>query len=222
MCLNSLYNFNLYANKVLIEYFLLFARILLNLSTNINAISFFFLVEMVYERSKHVKLNQIAAMLLKSILHTYGRRLQILLLYILFILLFCSVVLTGRTRNLDKSRYLTLTFNLYRNPIYFYRIGENLDDNPFMRSVAHQYAATRKYVDKEVNIHSRRIPMETKIADFALKLNPSEVSFVNKYFIAGASFKKKYIVVWLNNKAFHTAPLSLNAVHNALLRYVLH
>lgn len=188
----------------------------------INFCYFFFVVEIDYERSKREKLNQFTALLLKSILHSCGSKLQISLLYATFIVLLCTAILTGRTKYVDNSTPFPFTFNTYRRPIIFYRQSNNLFKNPIVNGTAYQYTRLEAYVNANVNVHFHRIPAKTKIADFLVKLNPSEMSFVNKHFIAGASFKNKFIVVWLNNKAFHTAPLTLNTIHNALLRYVLY
>lgn len=37
-------------------------------------------------------------------------------------------------------------------------------------------------------------------------------------FMIGASFKSDSITAWFNNQAFHTAPLAVNTLNNAILR----
>lgn len=41
---------------------------------------------------------------------------------------------------------------------------------------------------------------------------------VNSYYMVATSVTKKNITAWFNNQAFHTAPLSVNLIYNAILK----
>jgi hypothetical protein len=40
---------------------------------------------------------------------------------------------------------------------------------------------------------------------------------VNSRYIIGASISKQNVTAWFNNQPYHSAPISLNTVHNAIL-----
>ncbi|XP_017071938.1 phospholipid-transporting ATPase ABCA3 [Drosophila eugracilis] len=55
-----------------------------------------------------------------------------------------------------------------------------------------------------------------KFEDFILSFNKSQNRRVDFAFLAGLTVDKEKLTVWLNNKPLHTAPLTLNLLHNAL------
>lgn len=51
--------------------------------------------------------------------------------------------------------------------------------------------------------------------------NSSHYEVDSKYFAAVSFAEDSTIIAWFNNEAYHTAPLSLNLVHNAVVRAIL-
>lgn len=46
----------------------------------------------------------------------------------------------------------------------------------------------------------------------------SSVSNANLNFMVGATFNEDIITAWFNNQGYHTAPLSINLINNAILK----
>ncbi|XP_030372011.1 ATP-binding cassette sub-family A member 2-like [Scaptodrosophila lebanonensis] len=66
--------------------------------------------------------------------------------------------------------------------------------------------------------------LSTSGADFEeyiLDVSKEKLFLVDKEYVAGATISESNLTVWLNNKPFHTAPLTLNILHNALARHLL-
>lgn len=61
---------------------------------------------------------------------------------------------------------------------------------------------------------------EEKIENHFLALAVKELVTVNSQYMCGLSFNSttSRLIAWFNNQAFHTLPLSLNAIHNAMVK----
>ncbi|XP_030374323.1 ATP-binding cassette sub-family A member 3 [Scaptodrosophila lebanonensis] len=57
--------------------------------------------------------------------------------------------------------------------------------------------------------------------NYILKASEEQRARVDAKYLAGVTIEEGNITVWFNNKPFHTAPLALNLLHNALARQVL-
>lgn len=47
------------------------------------------------------------------------------------------------------------------------------------------------------------------------------LSNVNLNYMVGTTFNDSVITVWFNNQAYHTVPLTINLINNAILKYVI-
>lgn len=56
--------------------------------------------------------------------------------------------------------------------------------------------------------------------DTILKEYRASVSNVNLNYMVGATFEDNTITAWFNNQAFHTVPLTVNLINNAILKCV--
>lgn len=54
---------------------------------------------------------------------------------------------------------------------------------------------------------------ETILNEYAISM-----SNVNLNFMVGTTFENNAIIAWFNNQAFHTVPLTVNLINNAILR----
>lgn len=80
----------------------------------------------------------------------------------------------------------------------------------------------------EVNAQSKNAKLEiTKSQDmeaYFLELAAPNPARVNRNYLAGATFNKfdnGTIIAWYNGQPFHTAPLTLNLVHNAIVKTMI-
>lgn len=64
------------------------------------------------------------------------------------------------------------------------------------------------------------MPIQDDIENHFLTLAGRKLVTVNSQYMAGLSFNSttNHIVAWFNNQAFHTSPLSLNEIHNAMVK----
>lgn len=58
----------------------------------------------------------------------------------------------------------------------------------------------------------------TAIQQYILDRYAKSVPRTNMDYMIGASITNENITAWFNNQAFHTVPLTINKIHNALLR----
>lgn len=58
------------------------------------------------------------------------------------------------------------------------------------------------------------------LEDYFIKISEKEISYTNLHYIAAATIDKakNTITAWFNGQPYHSAPLSLNLIHNALIR----
>ena len=77
------------------------------------------------------------------------------------------------------------------------------------------------YLDMFKNIYSPTHKLSIVEKKFAVEiLNQYDISKskTNLNFMTGATFTDDSLTVWFNNQAFHTAPLTLNLMNNAILK----
>jgi hypothetical protein len=54
--------------------------------------------------------------------------------------------------------------------------------------------------------------------DTILKEYDNSISNVNLNYMVGTTFEDNSIIAWFNNQAYHTVPLTVNLINNAILR----
>ncbi|KAH8342539.1 hypothetical protein KR059_012502, partial [Drosophila kikkawai] len=93
-----------------------------------------------------------------------------------------------------------------------------LEDNSLMSALARAYV-------KHIEMYKNRTELLTTdgvgFEKYILGLDENWNHRLDYSFIAGATLDTKKCIVWLNNKAMHTAPLTLNLLHNAIARTYL-
>lgn len=174
-------------------------------------------LDIIYDRSKYVKFNQFLAMLLKSILHTYRSKAHLISMYLLYFAMIVAAIFTA-SRTINEPQMLTYGIEQYKEPVVFYQKSESIMDFSFMNLVVYEYTSKSTYENIEVEYYV--IPTEVSVDDLLTRLSTIDLAKIEKRFIAGATFENNSIIAWLNNEPLHTAPLTINLVHNALLRYV--
>ncbi|XP_030373286.1 ATP-binding cassette sub-family A member 3-like [Scaptodrosophila lebanonensis] len=170
--------------------------------------------EDVYESNSRTRCRmRWRAMLRKKVLTT-KRSLWILVMQLLLPLLFMVMTLSI-TMNLDpfpKLLPLDISFNIYPDA---YVVLENKTGKE-TGGIATAYA-------KHVEGNSGKL-LNTNGAsfeDYILGAAKEDRTGVDRTYIAGATISEKNLTVWLNNKPYHTAPLTLNILHNAMARHFL-
>ncbi|XP_030384717.1 ATP-binding cassette sub-family A member 3-like [Scaptodrosophila lebanonensis] len=78
--------------------------------------------------------------------------------------------------------------------------------------------AYKKVVGKDAGLLNTK---GSSFEDYILKESKENRALVDQKYVAGATISETNLTVWLNNKPLHTAPLTLNLMHNAMARKLL-
>jgi ATP-binding cassette, subfamily A (ABC1), member 3 len=102
---------------------------------------------------------------------------------------------------------LPITLDEYLSPVTVLEIGNVT--NSFVNEVLDGYkkffqSSSKSYLEKQT--------------DFESYILNESISSVNLKNMVGATFKDDRITAWFNNQGFHTAPLSVNIINNAILQ----
>lgn len=56
--------------------------------------------------------------------------------------------------------------------------------------------------------------------NYFIKLATANLVSTNRDYLIGATIKNNELISWFNGQAFHSAPLSLNELHNTIIRSI--
>ncbi|XP_017869309.1 PREDICTED: ATP-binding cassette sub-family A member 3 [Drosophila arizonae] len=163
--------------------------------------------------------NQWAAMLYKKMLYTYRNKVLFLvqnLLPILFVALTIMVSRSGGT-NADLP---AIELDLTQYPVAV-SVMEALPGPPG----SSQGALIAKSYKQLATSYGPAYTLETtgnqSFSDYILELGKTIQLRINARYLVGATIGENSITTWLNNQLLHTAPLTLNMVHNAIARALI-
>lgn len=72
------------------------------------------------------------------------------------------------------------------------------------------------------SLNAKVVTTDKNLDSFLLNVaNESLQTYIYQYVAAASTFSNGTILAWFNNQFYHTASLSLNLVHNAILRAVI-
>ncbi|XP_017058999.1 phospholipid-transporting ATPase ABCA3 [Drosophila ficusphila] len=148
------------------------------------------------------------ALLLKKIFVTF-KNYWIILIHVLLPLIVMVMTILN-------SRGGRIYYELPAMPISLYQYDKSyviLDGNATdeASSLAKDYSKHLEQYDDRVKLISTN-----DFEDYILSMGKTEVRRVDFNFLAGVTIASDNLTVWLNNKPLHTAPLTLNLLHNAL------
>lgn len=93
----------------------------------------------------------------------------------------------------------------------------NISDRPNLLKIAKEYENYVKHETSDSNFEEISVGFE----DFILNLYKTILVRINTKYVAAATFYPQNITAWLNNQPLHTAPLTVNLIHNAMARAYL-
>lgn len=172
-----------------------------------------------YERSTHSKLDKFRAMLLKNTLQSYRRKSHILTIYLTSAFFICFALMTFSAGLLDQPSVLEFGLRQYKKPGVFYHVEGNFSKPSLMEYVSFQYRLLCKQENDLTQFYV--VQPLTSVNDDVLSTRHHQLPLIKKELVAGASFKDDEIIAWLNNEILHAAPITMNLVHNALIRFLL-
>ncbi|XP_064556074.1 phospholipid-transporting ATPase ABCA3 isoform X2 [Drosophila montana] len=163
--------------------------------------------------------NQWHAMIYKKAIYSYRKVLLLILQN--FMAIFFVVLTIMIVRSLGVSRDLPpITIGLTQYPVavtVMERV-QGLAENSLNYRIAKKYEDLAKSFGSDYTYESTGDKPFTK---YILDLSASLQVWINARYLAAASFGNDKIIAWLNNQPLHTAPLTINMVHNAIARELI-
>ena len=163
-----------------------------------------------------LKMSQIYALVIKKLIYS-SRNYILLLIQLLVPVLFVFMTMAAEdflTGGIDLPE-LSISFDSYLKTVTVLEQGF-IETKSFEEQVFNSYQEMFKTLSNEHELISTQTNMEQAI------LEQYEISNAktNLYFMAGLTVDQDNITAWFNNQGYHTAPLAINLVNNAILKYV--
>ncbi|KAG5683919.1 hypothetical protein PVAND_013177 [Polypedilum vanderplanki] len=154
--------------------------------------------------------NQILAMAMKKFFYMIR---NYMMLFIQFFIPALFIVITMLMEDLFDGDQdlpeLQISFREYIRTITTYEIAGNQNI----------FASYKAFFDDLPDEHVLRTTEENlNLEDTILKEYRLSLSNVNLNYMVGTTFNESSITAWFNNQAFHTAPLTINLINNAILK----
>lgn len=157
-------------------------------------------------------------MFLKKFLYT-RRNLPMLIIQIIMPIYFVFItVQVARTQaTFRELKPLHINLQSYGGLAMTLMEKSNISNQPELLKIAKEY---ENYVKHETS-DSNFVEISVGFEDFILKLYKTILVRINTKYVAAATFYPENITAWLNNQPLHTAPLTVNLIHNAMARAYL-
>ncbi|GAB0097260.1 ATP-binding cassette sub-family A member 3 [Sergentomyia squamirostris] len=161
--------------------------------------------------------NQWRAMFMKKIFYTIRNWILFLLQNLIPIAFLVMSILIVRTFQVNwYLPELRMSFKPYiNNPVTIVQRNYFVGTDPDVAiDIYNEYVALFENPDTERTLIQTDIHMELK----ALEEAERNIVAFNSRYLVGATIGGSQITAWFNNQPFHTIPLSLDVVYNAILR----
>ncbi|XP_068150684.1 phospholipid-transporting ATPase ABCA3-like [Drosophila tropicalis] len=139
------------------------------------------------------------------------RNYWVLILQILIPIVFTSLIII----NSRGGRIYYELPEILISPLQYRESVAVIEDRTSNSPLANAYASyVESFGARFTLINTNNVPFEEFILDTA----KGQRQTVDAKYIAGVTIDESKLTVWLNNQPFHTAPLTLNVLHNAFAR----
>lgn len=158
--------------------------------------------------------SQITAMAIKKCLYSI-RNYRILLLQFIIPAFFIIVtMLTGTSNFGDKDLpELAISFNEYLETVTIVERG-SIESGTLLDNICTSY---ENIINSLSDVH--RVTVSNRdFEDEILDQYRTSLSNTNLKYMVGVTFNNSEIRAWFNNQGYHTAPLAVNTVNNAILK----
>jgi ATP-binding cassette, subfamily A (ABC1), member 3 len=156
--------------------------------------------------------NQVQAMALKKFLFTLRNyKLFIIQFIIPIIFLIITMLLEHSFGGSDNLPALPISLDEYFSTINVATLGE-IEPDPFVNITFEGY---KSFFAEEPS--DERV-LSVVSGDFQDYILGQTLSSVNLKYMTGVTFSGSDIIAWFNNQGYHTAPLTINIINNAILK----
>lgn len=164
-----------------------------------------------------LKMSQVYALVIKKLIYS-SRNYILLLIQLLVPVLFVFMTMAAEnflTGGIDLPE-LAISFDSYLRTVTVLEEGM-IEPGSFEEKVFNSYQEVFRTLPTEHRLVNTKIDMEQTILD-QYQISNAET---NLFYMAGVTVNEKNITAWFNNQGYHTAPLAINLVNNAILKYVM-
>ncbi|XP_034485231.1 ATP-binding cassette sub-family A member 3-like isoform X4 [Drosophila innubila] len=167
-------------------------------------------------RGMQLTLNQCHAMMLKKMLYTWRHKLLFFIQNLMPIFFVVITLLASHAQNtFSELPAIKICREQYPQTVTVLERFGNLTQNSIGAKVADHYEEIAKSMGSSHLYESTGNKHFTK---YILNLGGTIQSHINTHYVVAASMGDDRIIAWLNNEPLHTAPLTVNMVHNAIAR----
>ena len=157
--------------------------------------------------------NQLIALMMKKILNSYRNWIMLFIQTLIPILFALITILTvqswGGNRDLPKLQF---SLNTYSRTVTSVEVKPSLDPESISMKIYEGYR--NQFTSNALDI------VEEDMSTHYLRKSKQFLTRLNSRYLYGATIGSKDITVWFNNQPYHTSPVSLSLVHNAILSAV--
>ncbi|XP_068154368.1 LOW QUALITY PROTEIN: phospholipid-transporting ATPase ABCA3 [Drosophila tropicalis] len=163
--------------------------------------------------------NQWQAMVLKKALYTWRNKLLLLIQNIMPIFFVSmTIIITRNQGTFQELKPITMSLTQYPVAVSVMERAPDVVVNSQSWLISNEY-------EKIVNSYGSDYGYESTGAqdftEYILELGKTIQVRINSRYLAAATIGENKIVAWLNNQPLHTAPLTVNLVHNAIARALI-
>lgn len=163
-----------------------------------------------------LKWSQIRAMVTKKVLYSIRNYILLLLQFFIPALFIVITMLTEQANSGDKDLpELAISFNEYLQTVTTVARG-SLASGSLIENVLTNY---ENIINGLPSVHSLHVT-DQDFQNAILDQYQASLSDTNLKFMVGVTFNGSAIMAWFNNQAYHTAPLAINTINNAILKSV--
>ncbi|KMZ10903.1 phospholipid-transporting ATPase ABCA3 isoform X1 [Drosophila simulans] len=156
--------------------------------------------------------NQWKAMLLKKFLYTWRNKLLLLIQNIMPVFFVVVTILIIKTQGTFQE-LKPITISLTQYPLAVTVLDRSNVESGDGYEIANKYEDLARSYGSNYGLE---LTGTQGFEDYILELGKTIQVRINSRYLVAATITESKITAWLNNQALHTAPLTVNMVHNAI------
>lgn len=133
-----------------------------------------------------------------------------LIILIVYLSMTYALNLFNDETNLGKYSFLLENFEQTHTLI-------DIRNSAFDNGTRDYYDSYQKIIFWKGTAHGYTTMKNTRLEDFVLSRQSNRVEGIHITDIISGTFTKDYLIAWFNNYPLHTAPISINHMHNSIL-----
>lgn len=161
-------------------------------------------------------LKHLAALLVKrAIVMRKNFKIYLLQIFLPILFVFFEIYFGYDAFKIIKPQpRLELSADTYRNSITFVKLGENVQKNSSLHEIYESY----KLMINNLNVSDLKLEETDTVMEYTFLQKSKTNSDLNYRNLFGFSVNAQNITAWFNTQPYHALPITLNLVHNAILK----